>query len=56
MSKDNMSITIKFPSLKKEIKTDTDTIQSIADSLKNKKKRKNKGVKNVYKNKHQKVS
>ena len=40
MSDDNLKVTIKFPSLDKEVKTDTDTIQQLAKDLKNKKKRK----------------
>jgi len=40
MKDDNLKVTIKFPSLKKEVETDTDTIQQLAKDLKNKKKRK----------------
>ena len=40
MSDDNLKVKIKFPSLGKEVETDTDTIQQLAKDLKNKKKRK----------------
>ena len=40
MSDENLKVTIKFPSLGKEVKTDTGTIQQLAKDLKNKKKRK----------------
>ena len=40
MNDDNLKVTIKFPSLGKEVKTDTDTIQQLAKDLKNKQKRK----------------
>lgn len=40
MKDDNLKVTIKFPSLEKEVETDTDTIQQLAKDLKNKKKRK----------------
>ena len=39
MSNDNLKVTIKFPSLGKEVKTDSDSIQQLAKDLKNKKKR-----------------
>ena len=40
MSEDNVKVTIKFPSLRKEVETDSDSIQQLARDLKNKKKRK----------------
>ena len=40
MSDDNLKVTIKFPSLGKEVKTDSDSIQQLAKDLKNKQKRK----------------
>ena len=40
MSEENIKITIKFPSLDKEVKTDTDAIQKLTKDLKNKQKRK----------------
>lgn len=39
MDDDNLKVTIKFPSLEKEVETDTDAIQQLAKDLKNKKKR-----------------
>ena len=39
MSDENVKVTIKFPSLGKEVETDTDTIQQLVKDLKNKKKR-----------------
>jgi len=45
-------VTIKFPSLGKEVETDTDAIQQLAKDLKNKKKREkiSKAVKCPHKN------
>ncbi len=39
MNDDNLKVTIKFPSLGKEVETDTDAIQQLTKDLKNKKKR-----------------
>ena len=51
MKDENLKMTIKFPSLGKEVKTDTDTIQQLAKDLKNKRKRKEilKAVKCLHK-------
>lgn len=40
MSKDNLKITIEFPSLGKKVETDSDSLDALAKAMKKKKTRK----------------